>query len=420
MTAATELRLQRAARPLTDRWQHVPVAPRGPAQLGISFRPLQAAALGLDPRDTLATLLDYPFQLIRLAAYWDRIEPGPGAFVPDELDQQLDAAERAGKQVIVCVGAVKAFGYPEFFVPPHHLDQPLREGSLVTPDAHRRLLDAATAFVTRVVERYREHAAVVAWQVEHEAVDPLGMEHSWRLSEAFAGAEVAAVRAADPGRPVLMNGFLPTSTPVRLQQWWRTRDQGDSLSVAQRLADIVGIDFYPRHALAGAGPLSVYLDGSRARWQQRRRERLLDWAAEAEPGVARPGVARPGVPVPGVPVPGVPVPGVPVPGVLVPGVSEPGAAGSGGALAGRRLMIAEGQAEPWEAVTTPPSPAGRAMYSCRPEDLIGNYSQCMHWTDGRPSVLAGYLFWGAEYWLLRERQGDPRYLRAFARVLENA
>ena len=47
----------------------------------------------------------------------------------------------------------------------------------------------------------------------------------------------------------MMNGFLPTSLPVRLSQWWQTRDQGDSLAVAQRLADMVGIDYYPRHAL---------------------------------------------------------------------------------------------------------------------------------------------------------------------------
>jgi hypothetical protein len=364
----TELRLKRAARPLTDRWRQVPVEPRGPAQVGISFRPLQAAALGLDPEAALRALLAYPFQLIRLSAYWNRLEPEPGSFRPDELDRQLDSAERAGKRVIMCVGPVKAFGYPEFFVPPHHLDAPLREGTLVRPDEHRRLLEAGTAFVTRVVERYRDRDSITAWQVEHEAVDPLGMEHSWRLSEAFVRAEVDAVRAADPGRPVMMNGFLPTSTPVRLQQWWRTRDQGDSLSVAQRLADIVGIDFYPRHALAAAGPLTLYLDGSRARWQQQRRERLLDWAAKA----------------------------------------------------GRRLMIAEVQAEPWEAVTTPPSPAGRAMYSCLPEDLIGNYSQCMRWSNQSGFVMDGYLFWGAEYWLLRERQGDPRYLRAFARVLESA
>src|ERR1019366_6408385 len=77
-------------------------------------------------------------------------------------------------------------------------------------------------------------------------------------------------------------------------------------------------------------------------------------------------------------------------------------------------MIAEVQAEPWEAVTTPPSPAGRAMYSCRPEDLIGNYSQCMRWSNQSGFVMDGYLFWGAEYWLLRERQGHPRYLRPLA------
>jgi hypothetical protein len=364
----TGLRLRRAAQPLTDRWQEIPVQPRQAAQLGISFRPLQAADLGLDPDDSLRALLTYPFHLIRLAAYWNRLEPGPGRFEPGELDRMLGAAERAGKQVILCVGPVKAFGYPEFFVPPHHLDPPLREGALVTPGENRRLLEAATAFVTRVVERYRDRDAIIAWQVEHEAVDPLGVEHSWRLSEAFVRAEVDAVRAADPARPVLMNGFLPTSVPVALQQRWRTRDQGDSLAVAQRLADIVGVDFYPRHALASTGPLTLYLDGSRARRQQRRRERLLD----------------------------------------------------GAVAAGRRLMIAEGQAEPWEAVTTPPSPAGRAMYSCRPEDLIETYSQCMRWTDRRQFVLDAYLFWGAEYWLLRERQGDPSYLRAFARVLEQA
>ncbi len=363
----TELRLRRAARPLTDGWQRVPVEPRGTAQLGISFRPLQASALGLHPEAALEALLAYPFQLVRLAAYWNRLEPGPGRFEPGELDRMLDAAEQAGKQVIVCLGAVKAFGYPEFFVPPHHLGRPLREGALVRPGEHRPLLEAATAYGTRVVERYRDRDSIIAWQVEHEAVDPLGMEHSWRLSEAFVRSEVEAVRAADPRRPVMMNGFLPTSTPVALQQRWRTRDQGDSLAVAQRLADIVGIDYYPRHALASAGPLTAYLDGSRpGRWKQRRRERLLDQAAAA----------------------------------------------------GRRLMIAEGQAEPWEAVTTPPSPAGRAMYSCPPEDLIANYSQCLRWTEGRSFVLDGYLFWGAEYWLLRQRQGDPSYLRAFARVLE--
>ncbi|GIH16293.1 beta-galactosidase [Rugosimonospora africana] len=363
---AAQVRIARAARPLTDGWSGMPVAGRGATRLGLSFRPRQAEAMGLESDACLRTLLAYPFQVIRLAAYWDRIEPAPGSFQPDELDRQIDAAEQAGKDIIVCVGAVKAFGYPEFFVPGHHLPQPLREGRLVEPGHHPALLGAATGFVTQIVRRYRDRPAIVAWQVEHEAVDPLGMEHSWRLSEDFVRREVDAVRAADPTRPVLMNGFLPTSLPVAVQQGWRTRDQGDSLSVAQRLADIVGVDFYPRHALVAAAGRSVYLDGSRTPWQQRRRRRLFARAAAT----------------------------------------------------GKQVMVSEGQAEPWEAVTDPPSPDHAGMYSCLPEHVIGNFNQCMRWSREARSPVSAYLFWGAEYWLLRERGGDSRYLRAFQRVLE--
>ncbi len=362
----SEARVKRAMRPLTDQWRRITVAPRGSTMLGVSFRPLQADALGLDVRTTLDALLAYPFQLIRLGAYWDRIEPAPGVYSPDALDWQIDAAERAGKQIILNVGAVKTFGYPEYFAPKHHLQRPLREGALVSPAAHRSLLDAAKAFVTRIVERYRDRASIVAWQVEHEAVDPLGVEHSWRLSAAFVQEEVAAVRAADPTRPVMLNGFLPTSSPVRLQQWWRTRDQGDSLAVAQRLADIVGVDYYPRHALFRLGARTVYLEGSVRR--QRRWAQLLAWAAAH----------------------------------------------------GRRVMISEGQAEPWETVTTPPNPHGQMMYSCPPEQVIANYNDCMGWTEPDAVSLYAYLFWGAEYWLRRDRDGDASYLQAFARSVEQA
>jgi quercetin dioxygenase-like cupin family protein len=183
---------------------------------GISFRPPQVNALGLDARMTLRTLLTYPFQLVRLGAYWKRMEPEPGRFRPDEIDGQVDAAERAGKQIILCVGASKTFGYPEFFVPAHQLQQhPLREGALVEPAAHASLRAAATAFVTRIVERYRDCKAIIAWQVEHEAVDALGMEHSWRLAAAFVQQEVAAVREADPTRPIMMNGLRPDNAGHR-------------------------------------------------------------------------------------------------------------------------------------------------------------------------------------------------------------
>ena len=362
---AIEVRLKQATQPLTDAWQHLPIEPRRSTLLGISFRSPQIAALGLDARTTLQTLLDYPFQLIRLGAYWNRMEPEPGLFYPDELDWQIDAAERAGKQIMLCVGPLKTFSYPEFFVPDHYLQPPFPEHTLIKPSAYPSLLEAATAFITRLVERYKQRKSIVAWQIEHEAVDPLGIEHSWRLAVDFVEKEIEAIRKADPGRPILMNGFLPTSVPVGLSQWWRTRDQGDSLAVAQRLADIVGIDYYPRHAVLTVGSRTLYLDGSKSPWQQRRRKQLF-----ASTRAHR-----------------------------------------------QKLMIAEGQAEPWETVTIAPNPSRQGMYSCLPEQVIANYNTCMCWSR-QEAPLYAYLFWGAEYWMLRKQCADSSYLQAFARILE--
>jgi hypothetical protein len=363
----SEVRVKQAMQPLTDVWKHTPIEPRHSTLLGVSFRPLQVDVLGLDARATLQALLAYPFQLLRLGAYWNRIEPEPGYFDMSELDWQLDAAERAGKQVILCIGPLKTFGYPEFFVPAHHLQHSFPERTLIEPAAYPSLVTEMTAYITRLIDRYKHRKAIVAWQLEHDAVDPLGVEHTWRLAASFVEKEIEVVKNADPTRPIMMNGFLPTSLLVALSQWWQTRDQGDSLAVAQRNADIVGIDYYPRHALASLGTTTVYLDGARSPWQQWRRKRLFIETYRH----------------------------------------------------GQQVMVTEGQAEPWETVTAPPNPGGRAMYSCLPERIITNYNTCMRWSrQGHP--LYAYLFWGAEYWILRQQSNDSSYLQAFARILENA
>jgi hypothetical protein len=362
-----EFRLEKAAQPLTDAWKRLPIARRGTTRLGISFRPLQSTALGLDARVALSELLHYPFQLVRLGAYWDRIESQVGEFQTADLDWQIEAAERAGKEIILCIGPIKTFGYPEFFAPAHQLKQPFPEHTLIKPLAYPDLLDAARKFITRIVEHYKSHESIVAWQLEHDAIDPLGVEHSWRLAAGFIEAEARALQNADPIRPLMMNGFLPTSLTVRFTQWWQTRDQGDSLALAQRLADMVGIDYYPRHALVTVGDRTLYLDGSQDAWQKQRRMQLLAWAQAHE----------------------------------------------------KRLLISEGQAEPWETVTTPPDPGEKGMFSCLPEQVIHNYNAWLSDTNPEAGLYA-YLFWGAEYWLLRKRGGDSSYLGAFERILENA
>jgi hypothetical protein len=82
-------------------------------------------------------------------------------------------------------------------------------------------------------------------------------------------------------------------------------------------------------------------------------------------------------------------------------------------------MVSEGQAEPWETMTTPPNPGRQAMYSCPPEQLVKNYNAAIGWSRLDDPIYA-YLFWGAEYWVLRSRSGDPSYLQAFSRILDQA
>src|SRR5439155_1320717 len=211
------LRLARPERPTHEDWRRVAVPPRDSALLGISFRPRQVEAFGLDGPATLDSLLEYPFELLRLGSYWDRIETTAGEFDTRELDWQLAAAERAGKRVILSIGPIKNFGYPEYYVPKHQLERKL-------------------------------------------------------------------------------------------------------------------------------GGRTVYADGS---------------------------AAKP-------------------PGSLFAAISE----------RGRRWMVAEGQAEPWETTTVPPNPPGKSMFSCGPHHLIENYSAAISWSS-RETLLYAYLFWGAEYWILR-------------------
>jgi hypothetical protein len=356
----SELRLKRSSQPLSEAWRTAAVEPHGATRLGISVRSPQLDAFELDSVAAIEELLRYPFAIVRLGAYWSRIEPAPGVFDPSQLDHQVEVADRAGKQIIVCVGALKTFGYPEFFAP-RHVVESLPEHARVRSIDHPDVLAGATEFIARIVDRYRGVGSIVAWQVEHESVDPLGFEHSWRLDAEFVRAETMAVREADDTRPVLMNGFLPVSLLGSLTQWLQTRDQGDSLHVAARLADIVGVDFYPRVGLFTLGPFTLYIDSSRSPWQFRRLSPML--------------------------------------------------------RVRRRVMISEGQAEPWETVVIPPHGPLRTPSSCTPEQLIANYNACLTRARRVGHPLDAYLFWGAEYWLLRQRHGDPSYLQAFERVL---
>lgn len=162
-----------------------------------------------------------------------------------------------------------------------------------------------------------------------------------------------------------MRASLP-SLSVRISEAWLTRDQGDSLALAKEVSNIIGVDYYPRIAVSSLASKIIYLDTTKVPWGQGDRDNLAQWARSH----------------------------------------------------GQKFMVSEGQAEPWERSTVPPDPQKYAPYSCTPQDLIENYNFWASCEECRP--LYAYLFWGADYWVLRKNNGDPQYLRAFARVLERA
>lgn len=363
---ASELAIADANQPLTNQWSHMLVAPRGSTLLGISFRPLQAQAFDLEIRPTLQALLAYPIQIVRVGAYWNRIELYPGVFDTNELDWIIESIERVGAKIILCVGALKTFGFPDYHIPQHYMPQPFADRTLITSATHPALLDAAMHFISRIVERYKSRESIIAWQLENEPADPLYFAHFWRLSTDFVTQELIALHAIDQTKPVMINGGLTTSLSVKIGEMLMTYDQGNSLALAQKISDIIGVDYYPRIAAFSLASKNIYLDTTHVPWGKGDWGNLAGWARTH----------------------------------------------------GKKFMVAEGQAEPWELTIVPPSLHHFAPYSCTPEGLIQNYNAWMSCQEC--SSLYSYLFWGAEYWLYRWKQGDKQYLHAFAKILEHA
>jgi hypothetical protein len=205
--------------------------------LGASFSPRRAAAAGLDWRSAFADLLTMDLDPIRLSAYWDSIErDGYG-----DLDWLLAEAGRAGRSVVLTAG-MKAIGWPEFYIPAG-LTPSVPSGGEIGA-ANPVLADAVVGFVIATVERYRSHPAPVIWQVENEPLNHSGPSRWW-IGPELLEREVAAVREADPGRPVMLTAFAHFNWLID----FRSNPSGQGIG---RLLDLVpvpgvlGLDVYIR------------------------------------------------------------------------------------------------------------------------------------------------------------------------------
>ena len=162
--------------------------------IGVSFSQKQAERYGVDWRANYTALLsDLGFKHVRVAAYWDRIEPSPGQYDFEELDWMIREATKHNAKLTIVVGQ-KNIRYPECYYP----------GWLDTANP-AEVSKRAKDMVAKTVEHLKANAAIEAWQVENEfLLRSFGKCPAGNLTRQQLKDEMAIVRKLDPARPIVL------------------------------------------------------------------------------------------------------------------------------------------------------------------------------------------------------------------------
>lgn len=130
---------------------------KGPQVIGVSFVPEYAQYLGVDPKETLDSLLGIGVTQLRLVSYWDSIEPTQGQYDFTQLDWQFQKAEAAGAKVSLSVG-LRQPRWPECHAP----------SWVDTTKPSAEWQPQLEKFMAATVDRYKNSPSLESYQVENE------------------------------------------------------------------------------------------------------------------------------------------------------------------------------------------------------------------------------------------------------------
>ena len=172
---------------------------------GLNFSQSRARELGFDARVVYMDMLsDLHPSKIRLAAYWNEIEPVKDQYNFAEMDDMLKSAEQYKTQVILVIGK-KEPRWPECHTPTW-------VNSLPQADQNQAQLD----MIKSAINHFKPFPAITIWQVENEPLFAFG-EACPKLNRDFLKSEISLVKSLDT-RPVLvadsgeMGFWFPTAT----------------------------------------------------------------------------------------------------------------------------------------------------------------------------------------------------------------
>lgn len=189
-----------------------------PYLLGVSFIPSYASYLGVDPHETLAAIInDLGVRQFRFVSYWNEIEPQQGTYDFSTLDWQMQAAEQSGSKVSLSIG-LRQPRWPECHAPDWvDTSQPT--------SAWQPQLEA---YMTKVIERYKNSPSLSSYQLENEFFNSFGECHNF--DRARLSTELALVKRLDPHHPVIIS----------------RSDNYAGFAVREPRGDINGISIYRR------------------------------------------------------------------------------------------------------------------------------------------------------------------------------
>lgn len=185
---------------------------------GVNFSQKHAANLGLNWAETyLALMDDLGAKHIKLATHWDLLEPEEYRYFWEDLDWQVEQAERRGVSLMLVIG-MKTPRWPECHIPDW-------AKSLSKEEQQKKILK----IVGELVVRYRDSLAVKYWQVENEPFFPFG-ECPWADKE-FVKREVELVKKLDTKkRPIIISDS----------------GEGSFWFAASQIGDIAGTTMYKK------------------------------------------------------------------------------------------------------------------------------------------------------------------------------
>lgn len=175
---------------------------------GVSFSVKYANELGVDwKKNYIALLDDMKIRNYRLMSHWDDIEKKQGELDFKDLDWQMDQANKRGAKVSLAIG-MRQPRWPECHKPEWARSLEKKEQD-----------EAILTYTKAVVERYKNHPALMSYQLENEAVNNwFGTCTPADIDQKRLEIEFDAVKAIDSEHPIYMSlsdqHGLPLGKPV--------------------------------------------------------------------------------------------------------------------------------------------------------------------------------------------------------------